>query len=144
MDKEVNFLNDEYLNKYLDYLLYEKNLSRNTLDSYKEDIKDLYNYNRNYLKMNDNDIYSYDINGNFYGVSDGYYSELYSEIGKFIVDNIDENIDINRDYKYITINNDYDKNIFVTNRVEELDKIMEKYVNDNDDDISDAETARVM
>ena len=61
--------------------------------------------------MNDNDIYSYDINGNFYGVSDGYYSELYSEIGKFIVDNIDENIDINKDYKYITINNDYDKNI---------------------------------
>ena len=48
MDKEVNFLNDEYLNKYLDYLLYEKNLSRNTLASYKEDIKDLYNYNRNY------------------------------------------------------------------------------------------------
>ena len=41
-------------------------------------------------------------------------------------------------------NNDYDKNIFVTNRVEELDKIMEKYVNDNDDDISDAEIARVM
>ena len=40
--------------------------------------------------------------------------------------------------------NDYDKNIFVTNRVEELDKIMEKYVNDNDDDISDAEIARVM
>ena len=56
MDKEVNFLNDEYLNKYLDYLLYEKNLSRNTLASYKEDIKDLYNYNRNYLKMNDNDF----------------------------------------------------------------------------------------
>ena len=42
------------------------------------------------------------------------------------------------------LNNDYDKNIFVTNRVEELDKIMEKYVNDNDDDISDAEIARVM
>ena len=61
-----------------------------------------------------------------------------------IVDNIDENIDINKNYKYITINNDYDKNIFVTNRVEELDKIMEKYVNDNDDDISDAEIARVM
>ncbi len=59
MDKEVNFLNDEYLNKYLDYLLYEKNLSRNTLASYKEDIKDLYNYNRNYLKMNDNDILKY-------------------------------------------------------------------------------------
>ena len=57
MDKEVNFLNDEYLNKYLDYLLYEKNLSKNTLASYKEDIKDLYNYNRNYLKMNDNDIF---------------------------------------------------------------------------------------
>ena len=56
----------------------------------------------------------------------------------------DENIDINKNYKYITINNDYDKNIFVTNRVEELDKIMEKYVNDNDDDISDAEIARVM
>ena len=61
-----------------------------------------------------------------------------------IKDNIDENIDINKNYKYITINNDYDKNIFVTNRVEELDKIMEKYVNDNDDDISDAEIARVM
>ena len=59
MDKEVNFLNDEYLNKYLDYLLYEKNLSKNTLASYKEDIKDLYNYNRNYLKMNDNDILKY-------------------------------------------------------------------------------------
>ena len=57
---------------------------------------------------------------------------------------VDENIDINKNYKYITINNDYDKNIFVTNRVEELDKIMEKYVNDNDDDISDAEIARVM
>ena len=92
--------------------------------------------------MNDNDIYYYGING--YAVTDGYYSELYSEIGKFIVDNIDENIDINKNYKYITINNDYDKNIFVTNRVEELDKIMEKYVNDNDDDINDAETARVM
>ena len=63
---------------------------------------------------------------------------------KLVVDNIDENIDINKNYKYITINNDYDKNIFVTNRVEELDKIMEKYVNDNDDDISDAEIARVM
>ena len=115
-----------------------KDLVLNILKYYNTKTKEYLN------KMNDNDIYSYDINGNFYGVSDGYYSELYSEIGKFIVDNIDENIDINRDYKYITINNDYDKNIFVTNRVEELDKIMEKYVNDNDDDISDAETARVM
>lgn len=115
-----------------------KDLVLNILKYYNTKTKEYLN------KMNDNDIYSYDINGNFYGVSDGYYSELYSEIGKFIVDNIDENIDINKDYKYITINNDYDKNIFVTNRVEELDKIMEKYVNDNDDDISDAETARVM
>lgn len=112
-----------------------KDLVLNILKYYNTKTKEYLN------KMNDNDIYSYDINGNFYGVSDGYYSELYSEIGKFIVDNIDENIDINKDYKYITINNDYDKNIFVTNRVEELDKIMEKYVNDNDDDISDAETA---
>ena len=115
-----------------------KDLVLNILKYYNTKTKEYLN------KMNDNDIYSYDINGNFYGVSDGYYSELYSEIGKFIVDNIDENIDINKDYKYITINNDYDKNIFVTNRVEELDKIMEKYVNDNDDDINDAETARVM
>ena len=113
-----------------------KDLVLNILKYYNTKTKEYLN------KMNDNDIYYYGING--YGVTDGYYSELYSEIGKFIVDNIDENIDINKNYKYITINNDYDKNIFVTNRVEELDKIMEKYVNDNDDDISDAETARVM
>ena len=49
MDKEVNFLNDEYLNKYLDYLLYEKNLSKNTLDSYKEGIMML-KYNGLYFK----------------------------------------------------------------------------------------------
>ena len=113
-----------------------KDLVLNILKYYNTKTKEYLN------KMNDNDIYYYGING--YGVTDGYYSELYSEIGKFIVDNIDENIDINKNYKYITINNDYDKNIFVTNRVEELDKIMEKYVNDNDDDISDAEIARVM
>ena len=95
-------------------------------------------------KMTEDDTYSYDINGIFYGITDGYYSELYSEIGKFIVDNIDEDIDINKDYKYIIINDNYCKNIFVTNRVEELDKIMEKYVNDNDDAISDAESDKVM
>lgn len=50
---------DEFINKYLDYLLYEKNLSKNTLVSYKEDIKDLYNYQKNYLTLKDRDIWQY-------------------------------------------------------------------------------------
>ena len=45
--------------KYFDYLEYEKNLSKNTLMSYKEDLKDLYQYNKNYLKLNDNEILKY-------------------------------------------------------------------------------------
>ena len=58
--KEQNLIEkDEFINKYLDYLLYEKNLSKNTLVSYKEDIKDLYNYQKNYLTLKDRDIWQY-------------------------------------------------------------------------------------
>ena len=83
--------------------------------------------------MTNDDIYSYDVNNNFYGITDGYNSELYVEIGKFIVDNIDNDIDVSKDYEYITIHSSYGKYIFVTNNVDELNKIMEKYVDDTED-----------
>lgn len=83
--------------------------------------------------MTNDDIYSYDVNDNFYGITDGYNSELYVELGKFIVDNIDNDIDVSKDYEYITIHSSYGKYIFVTNNVDELNKIMEKYVDDTED-----------
>jgi len=50
---------DKYVNKFIDYLKYEKKLSDNTVSSYYNDLKTLYNYNSKYYLFKENDIYKY-------------------------------------------------------------------------------------
>lgn len=96
----------------LEILKYYNNNTKNNLD-----------------KIGNDSIYSYYVNGSYYGTS-------YFDIGSFIVKNIDDEIDINKDYSYITMYDNYGKNVFVTNKVEELKDI----VGDPDDTYDDAET----
>ena len=96
----------------LEILKYYNNNTKNNLD-----------------KIGNDSIYSYYVNGLYYGTS-------YFDIGSFIVKNIDDEIDINKDYSYITMYDNYGKNVFVTNKVEELKDI----VGDPDDTYDDAET----
>ena len=50
----------DYINKYLDYLKYERKLSNNTIVSYENDLKDLYEfYKENIIKVNYNDLVKY-------------------------------------------------------------------------------------
>lgn len=94
-----------------------------------------YNFNaKKYIdniSKNNGYIYSYYIDGN-------YYSGSYSDIEKFIVDNIDDDIDINKSYSYITMYGSIGKTVFLTNKVDELNLIKDKYK--SDDLVIDGET----
>ncbi len=48
--------NNKYIIKYLDYLEYERKLSKNTIKSYQNDLNSLYEYNKNILNLNNQDI----------------------------------------------------------------------------------------
>ena len=48
--------NNKYIIKYLDYLEYEKKLSKNTIKSYQNDLESLYEYNKNILNLSNKDI----------------------------------------------------------------------------------------
>lgn len=50
---------DEYIIKFIDYLKYEKKLTNNTVSSYYNDLKSLYNYNKKYYLFKEKDIYKY-------------------------------------------------------------------------------------
>jgi len=52
-------MNNTYINKFIDYLKYEKKLSDNTVSSYYNDLKNLYNYNKKYYLFKEKDIYEY-------------------------------------------------------------------------------------
>ena len=85
-------------------------------------------YNANTKKMfskidSDTDIYNYYINDTYCI----YNYEYYNEISKFIVNNIDDNFDINKDYGYISIYTHNGRNVFVTNKVDELNLLKSKY-----------------
>lgn len=84
----------------------------------------------------DINIHSYYIgkyNFENYTVSEDYLSNYYqnenTEINNFILDNLNERVDITKTYKYIkfyTSNYYKNTNIFVTNKVQELDSLIEK------------------
>lgn len=53
-------LNDDLLNNYLIFLNIEKNLSKNTMDSYKSDLNSFFEYiNKNYDDISQDDVYRY-------------------------------------------------------------------------------------
>ena len=97
-------------------------------------------YNANTKKMfskinSDNDIYNYYID-DIYCI---YNFEYYNEISKFIIDNIDDNFDINKDYGYISTYTHNGKNVFVTNKVDELNLLKSKYASLDTDVVIDGE-----
>ena len=49
----------EYIEEYLKYLLIEKKYSENTINSYRTDLNELYNYNKNILHLKKNDILNF-------------------------------------------------------------------------------------
>jgi len=50
----------DYINKYMDYLMYERNLSKNTITSYLQDLNDLYNFfNEDIIKVSYKDLVKY-------------------------------------------------------------------------------------
>ncbi len=60
MEKE-NFILDTNIEKYIDYLKYEKKLSSNTYNSYKDNLKmfNVYFENKNIMTLNNNNIKEY-------------------------------------------------------------------------------------
>lgn len=138
------FLPDNSDNELFQITLYSydnykiKNTSINVSEDKNLSLGILRNYNSNTKKFlnsidSENDIYTYYINGNYSGYSDAYYKDISS----FIINNIDDDIDINKEYSYIIIYGRNSKCIFVTNKVSELKEITEKYENNNskDDDL---------
>lgn len=100
-------------------------------------------YNSNTKKFfnnidDDEDIYSYYVNGNYYDFN----GESYGELSKFIINNINDDINVNDKYSYIVINSNSGRYIFTTNKVEELDDIVKKY--SSSDIYDDAEDDLVM
>ena len=95
-----------------------KNLELDILRYYNANTKSTFN-NTDIL----NDIHTYYI-GNSYCI---YSDEYYNDISKFIVDNIDDKFDIDKEYGYISIYTYNGKNIFVTNKVDELNLLKSKY-----------------
>lgn len=55
----ADFLQDKYINVYLDYLKYEKKLSENTIMSYSNDLKHFFIKNINYLNLKEKDLSNY-------------------------------------------------------------------------------------
>ena len=104
----------------------DKDLSLNILKYYNSNTKKFFDN-----MSNDDDIYSYYINGNYYGYS-------YSEINSFIINNIDDDIDINKEYSYIILHSDKGKYVFVTNKVNDINEIINKSINIEIDDGDDA------
>ena len=50
----------DYINKYLDYLKYERKLSKNTILSYENDLNNYYKYiKNNILNVSHNDLENY-------------------------------------------------------------------------------------
>ena len=68
-----------------------------------------------------------------------YNFEYYNEISKFIIDNIDDDFDINKDYGYISTYTHNGKNVFVTNKVDELNLLKSKYASLDTDVVIDGE-----
>lgn len=97
-------------------------------------------YNANTKKMfskinSDNDIYNYYIDDTYCI----YNFEYYNEISKFIIDNIDDDFDINKDYGYISTYTHNGRNVFVTNKVDELNLLKSKYASLDTDVVIDGE-----
>lgn len=55
-----------------------------------------------------------------------YDDELYKEISKFIIDNATNDIDINKEYDYINIYSNNGTNVFITNKIDELNELKSK------------------
>ena len=100
----------------------DKDLSLNILKYYNSNTKKFFDN-----MSNDDDIYSYYIDDNYYGYS-------YSEINSFIINNIDDDIDINKEYSYIILHSDKGKYVFVTNKVNDINEIINKSIIDDGDD----------
>lgn len=95
----------------------DKNLELGILRYYNNNTKKMFN------KLdNENSIYSYYIDNHYCS----YDNELYEEISKFIIDNIDNDIDINKEYGYINIHSNNGTNVFITNKIDELNELKSK------------------
>ena len=94
------------------------------------------NTKKMFSKINsDKDIYNYK-KKDTYCI---YNFEYYNEISKFIIDNIDDDFDINKDYGYISTYTHNGKNVFVTNKVDELNLLKSKYASLDTDVVIDGE-----
>lgn len=95
----------------------DKNLELGILRYYNNNTKKMFN------KLdNENSIYSYYIDNHYCS----YDNELYKKISKFIIDNIDDDIDINKEYGYISIYSNNGTNVFITNKIDELNELKSK------------------
>lgn len=111
------YIYDDYKVRSIDINVSDdKDLSLNILKYYNSNTKKFFDN-----MSNDDDIYSYYINGNYYGYS-------YSEINSFIINSIDDDIDINKEYSYIVLHSDKGKHVFVTNKVNDINEIINKSI----------------
>lgn len=123
------YIYDDYKVRSIDINVSDdKDLSLNILKYYNSNTKKFFDN-----MSNDDDIYSYYINGNYYGYS-------YSEINSFIINSIDDDIDINKEYSYIVLHSDKGKHVFVTNKVNDINEIINKsIIKDTEDEQEECE-----
>lgn len=88
-----------------------------------EVVKELFKYYNNNTKkyLSNLDMWSYS-----YYANDKYYGS-YEELGKFIVNNIDDDIDTSIDYNFVRINGINNRYVFATNKVNELNDVLDGY-----------------
>lgn len=135
----IDYNNDIFNTEMFVYNDYAVNTIKFNIYDDKELMQDILNYYNLKVKMAfdnpDISIDSYYI-GNFN--VENYFSSYdydYSEIDKFILDNLDEDVDINKPYMYIKFYSfsDYtDFYIFFTNNVDALNSIISRIQEEND------------
>lgn len=82
-------INDKYINKYLDYLKYEKKLSDNTFLSYEYNLKQFKDYikNEDILKLTTEDIRKFLYQDKFTSITRAHYLTVINSFYKYLCDN---------------------------------------------------------
>ena len=120
---------DNYQIKTIYYDIKDENLHEEILNHYNKEVSKTFEEDDIYIHSYQ--IGKFDKNNNTVSeyYFDGYYKGENLDINNFILDNLNDKVDINEEYMYIRIytNSLYkNTNIFITNKVEELELLVEK------------------
>ena len=120
---------DNYEVKTIYYDVKDENLHEEILNHYNKEVAKTLKEDDIYI--NSYQIGKFDKNNNTVSeyYFDGYYKGENFDINNFILDNLNDKVDINKEYMYIRIYTNYtykNTNMFITNKVEELELVVEE------------------